>query len=105
MLLSVSSNNLILVSDEKDNTLEFNYEEGYLCYGQSIRLVDVVSGVALPKMTIRRVSKEKNVYQVIKNNGEPVSQLHMCAFELIDNNGKKSFLYASNENIICDTVS
>lgn len=70
-----------------------------------IRLVDIVSGVSLPQMTIRRVFKEKDVYQVMKNDGEPVSQLHMCAFELIDEQGNRSFLNAQNDNVVCEKVS
>ncbi|KAE9553622.1 hypothetical protein FO519_003167 [Halicephalobus sp. NKZ332] len=80
----------------------FVADEGFLCYGQVIRLVDIVSGVSLPQMTIRRVFKEKDVYQVMKNDGEPVSQLHMCAFELVDEHGNKSFLNAQNDNVVCE---
>lgn len=59
---------------------EFDVEEGFVYYGQTIKLVCTETGLSLPRLIIRKVDKQK----VILDATGPVSQLHKCALYMKD---------------------
>uniref|UniRef100_A0AC35GF85 Uncharacterized protein n=1 Tax=Panagrolaimus sp. PS1159 TaxID=55785 RepID=A0AC35GF85_9BILA len=94
--------------DAKDDTLTFETNDESICYKSRVKLVDVATEISLPIMRIRKVAKEakEDIYKPTDKYDEPVSQLHMIAFEHIDINGKLSYLsVSSNETIIWQTIS
>uniref|UniRef100_A0A914YYI9 Uncharacterized protein n=1 Tax=Panagrolaimus superbus TaxID=310955 RepID=A0A914YYI9_9BILA len=94
--------------DINDETLAFETTDESICYRSRVKLVDIATEISLPIMRIRKVAKEskEDIYKPMDKDNEPVSQLHMIAFEHIDNNGKLSYLsVSSNETIIWQTIS
>ncbi|KAJ6661117.1 hypothetical protein lerEdw1_016918 [Lerista edwardsae] len=73
---------------------EFPLREGYIRYGSIVRLICTVTGVALPPLIIRKVTKQS----VMMDVDEPVSQLHKCAFQLHGSDGM--YLCLSTEKVM-----
>uniref|UniRef100_A0AAQ6IK05 Recombination signal binding protein for immunoglobulin kappa J region a n=1 Tax=Anabas testudineus TaxID=64144 RepID=A0AAQ6IK05_ANATE len=83
-----------LLDDEESEGEEFAVRDGYIHYGQTVKLVCSVTGMALPRLIIRKVDKQA----ALLDADDPVSQLHKCAFYLKDTD--KMYLCLSQERII-----
>ena len=83
-----------LLDDDESEGEEFTVRDGYIHYGQTVKLVCSVTGMALPRLIIRKVDKQTALLDAYG----PVSQLHKCAFYLKDT--EKMYLCLSQERII-----
>ncbi|CAG5941014.1 unnamed protein product [Menidia menidia] len=103
-----------LLDDEESEGEEFAVRDGYIHYGQTVKLVCSVTGMALPRLVRRPPPAEAHALtfclaltQVIRkvdkqaalmDADDPVSQLHKCAFYLKDTD--RMYLCLSQERII-----
>ena len=67
---------MYLLDDNSCESEEFTVRDGFIHYGSTIKLVCSITGVALPRLVIRKVDKS----QILLDADDPVSQLHKCAF-------------------------
>ena len=99
------------VDDNEDESEEFTVRDGYIHYGSTVKLVCSITGMALPRLVIRKVTLLTLLirlfltqhFQVDKQMAsldadDPVSQLHKCAFYLKDS--ERMYLCLSQDRII-----
>ncbi|CAO2604759.1 Suppressor of hairless protein homolog [Lemmus lemmus] len=80
--------------DDDESEGEFTVRDGYIHYGQTVKLVCSGTGMAVPRLIIRKVDKQT----ALLDADDPVSQLHKCAFYLKDT--ERMYLCLSQERII-----
>lgn len=85
---------MYLLDDDESESEEFNVRDGYVHYGSTVKLVCSVTGMALPRLIIRKVDKQMALLEA----DDPVSQLHKCAFYMKDT--ERMYLCLSQERII-----
>lgn len=83
-----------LLEDDESESEEFQVQHGYIHYGSTVKLVCSVTGMALPRLVIRKVDKQMANIEA----DDPVSQLHKCAFYMKDT--EHLYLGLSQERII-----
>ncbi|KAI1705474.1 beta-trefoil DNA-binding domain-containing protein [Ditylenchus destructor] len=102
---------LVDEEDEETSPTSENYcvKDGYVNYGSIVRLVDSATGWALPNLRICKVEKNEVLLNI---ENEPVSQLHKCALQMLDqdsvylclNNDKIQLIEAKRNNNATHTI-
>ena len=87
------------VDDEESESEEFTVRDGYIHYGSTVKLVCSITGMALPRVVIRKVDKS----MAVLDSDDPVSQLQKCAFYM--KGTERMYLCFSQEKIIQFQVS
>ena len=82
------------VDDSESESEEFTVRDGYIHYGSTVKLVCSETGMALPRLVIRKVDKQ----MALLDGDDPVSQLHKVAFYMRDTD--RMYLCLSQERII-----
>lgn len=99
------------VDENESEAEEFSVRDGYIHYGSTVKLVCSNTGMALPRLVIRKVNHKVSLNLNLKypslqvdkqmvslDADDPVSQLHKCAFYLKDS--ERMYLCLSQDKII-----
>ena len=92
-------NIFLLVDENESESEEFTVRDGYIHYGSTVKLVCSITGMALPRLVIRKVDKQ----MASLDADDPVSQLHKCAFYMKET--ERMYLCRSQDRIIRFQVS
>ena len=92
-------NNFLVADENESKTEEFTVRDSYIRYGSTVKLVCTITGMALPRMVIRKVDKQ----MVSLDADDPVAQLHKCAFYMKET--ERMYLCRSKDRIIRFQVS
>ncbi|XP_011367650.1 recombining binding protein suppressor of hairless-like protein isoform X2 [Pteropus vampyrus] len=86
------------LADDHCSQGDFPPREGYIRYGSLVQLVCTVTGITLPPMIIRKVTKQCALLDV----DEPISQLHKCAFQFPGgpSGGGGTYLCLATEKVV-----
>ncbi|XP_065831931.1 uncharacterized protein [Oscarella lobularis] len=82
------------VDENETEGEDFAVLDGFVHYGQTVKLVCKMTGVALPLLVIRKVDKQT----ALLDADDPVSQLHKVAFYMKDT--ERMYLCRSQDRII-----
>jgi len=82
------------VEDDEPESDEFVTCDGYIHYGNTVKLVCSETGMALPRLVIRKVDKQT----VLVDANDAVSQLNKCAFYMKDT--ERMYLRLSQDKIM-----
>ena len=83
-----------LLADDEEEGEQFKVRDGYIHYGATVKLVCSITGMALPRLVIRKVDKQMSVCSA----DDPISQLHKCAFYLKES--ERMYLCLAQDRII-----
>ena len=87
------------MDENESESEEFTVRDGYIHYGSTVKLVCSITGMALPRLVIRKVDKQ----MASLDADDPVSQLHKCAFYMKET--ERMYLCRSKDRIIRFQVS
>ncbi|OXU23164.1 hypothetical protein TSAR_016967 [Trichomalopsis sarcophagae] len=85
---------IYLLDDDESENEDFEAKDGYIHYNSTVKLVCKDTGMALPRLIIRKVDKS----MASLDADDPVSQLHKCALFLKDTD--HMYLCLSQEKIV-----